>query len=68
MEINSSKDIGKQIQSKRKALLMTQRQASALCNVGTRFLSDLENGKTTLQLDKVLHVCKMFGIKIYSKD
>jgi hypothetical protein len=32
------------------ALKMTQADASALCNVGIRFLSELENGKPTLQI------------------
>lgn len=64
MEITCSKDLGTLIQTKRKKMNISQKQAAALCNVGTRFLSDLENGKPTLQIDKVLFVCKMFGIKI----
>jgi transcriptional regulator with XRE-family HTH domain len=49
------------------ALKMTQADASALCNVGIRFLSELENGKPTLQIDKVLKVANFFDIKIFTE-
>lgn len=64
MEINSVKEIAELVKEQRKKLGMTQAQASALCNVGTRFLSDLENAKPTLQIDKVLKVTALFGIRI----
>lgn len=64
MELNSVKDLATLVKQQRKKMGMTQSEASALCNVGTRFLSDLENGKPTLQIDKVLSVAKLFGLKI----
>ncbi len=33
-------------------------------NIGTRFLSDLENGKPTVQLEKVLHALNGLGFKV----
>ena len=67
MEIFTVKDLSKLIKEKRLALGITQADASALCNVGTRFLSELENGKPTLQIDKVLKVANFFGIKIFAE-
>lgn len=67
MEIFTVKDLSKLIKEKRLALGMTQSDASALCNVGIRFLSELENGKPTLQFDKVLKVAKFFDIKIFAE-
>ena len=67
MEILTVKDLSKLIREKRLKLGMTQTDASALCNVGTRFLSELENGKPTLQIDKVLKVANFFGIKIFTE-
>ena len=67
MEIHTVKDLSKLIKQKRMALKMTQADASALCNVGIRFLSELENGKPTLQIDKVLKVANFFDIKIFTK-
>ena len=67
MEIFTVKDLSKLIKEKSLALGMTQSDASALCNVGIRFLSELENGKPTLQIDKVLKVAKFFDIKIFAE-
>ena len=67
MEIFTVKDLSKLIKEKRLALGMTQSDASALCNVGIRFLSELENGKLTLQIDKVLKVANFFDIKIFAE-
>jgi transcriptional regulator with XRE-family HTH domain len=52
------------VKQKRLEFGMTQSEASALCKVGIRFLSELENGKPTLQIDKVLKVVNFFGIKL----
>ena len=64
MKITSVRDIAVLVKQERLKLGITQVQAAALCNVGTRFLSDLENAKPTLQIDKVLKVARMFGITL----
>jgi HTH-type transcriptional regulator/antitoxin HipB len=64
MAITSVKDIAVLVKQERLKLGMTQVQAAALCNVGTRFLSELENAKPTLQIDKVIKVTQMFGITL----
>ena len=62
--IISPADIGALVRSKRKQDKLTQAETSALCNVGTRFLSELENGKPTLELGKVLQVLSCLGLEI----
>lgn len=58
-------DIGAVIRTMRKTKTdLTQSQAAALCNVGTRFLSDLENGKPTIRIDMAIKVLKAFGIQV----
>jgi len=42
----------------------TQAEAAGYLNVGTRFLSDLENGKLTIQLEKTLQVLEGIGFNI----
>ena len=64
MRIKSIKDLAVMVKQKRQELGITQSFAAEICNVGTRFLSDLENGKPTMQIDKVLDVCNFFDIKI----
>lgn len=57
-------EIGKIVRGARKKAGLRQAQAAALCGVGTRFLSDLENGKPTLHLGKVLKVLHGFGLRV----
>lgn len=61
MEIS---DIGRMVRRKRKAFGLTQAEAAGMCNVGVRFLSELENGKPTLQIGKVFHVLASFGLEV----
>lgn len=51
MIIKSAQDIGKLVKEARKAQNFTQVQLAQLSKVGTRFLSDLENGKPTCEID-----------------
>jgi HTH-type transcriptional regulator / antitoxin HipB len=55
-------DIGAAIRKKRKADGLTLANAAALCGVGYRFMSDLENGKETVQVGKVLRVLMALGL------
>jgi len=58
-------DIGVAIRKKRKEDGLTLADAAALCGVGYRFLSDLENGKETVQLGKALKVLTALGLDVY---
>lgn len=66
--VSSTADIGAAIRKKRKADGLTLADAAGLCNVNYRFLSNLENGKTTVQLGKVLQVLHCLGIEIHLTD
>lgn len=56
-----STNIGKLIRNTRKQQGFTQKEAAGYLNVGVRFLSELENGKPTVQLGKVLQVLEGLG-------
>ena len=62
--ITTPANIGALVRAKRKQDRLTQAETSALCNVGTRFLSELENGKATLELGKVLQVLSCLGLEL----
>jgi y4mF family transcriptional regulator len=62
--IESPADLGRVVRARRKAEGFTQSRAAALCGVGTRFLSELERGKATAELGKVLRVLRGFGIVV----
>lgn len=66
--VRSALDIGAAIRKKRKEDGLTLADAAGLCNVNYRFLSDLENGKATAQLGKVLQTLHALGIEIEMKD
>ena len=59
-----TKTIGDLVRKSRKDQGLTQAEAAGYLNVGTRFLSDLENGKPTVQLEKALHVLKGLGFEV----
>lgn len=59
--------LGQLVRLARKESGLKQVQAAALCGVGVRFLSDLENGKPSLQLAKVLRVLNGFGLSVVIK-
>ena len=61
-----TKTIGKLVKKLRKNQGLTQSEAAGYLNVGTRFLSDLENGKPTIQLEKALHVLNGLGLKLFA--
>ena len=49
------------LKAKRRGLGLTQRDLADLAGVGLRFIRDLEQGKSTLRLDKVNQVLALFG-------
>ena len=51
--------------AKRKELGYTQVQAAALMGTGDRFIRELEKGKPTLQIEKVLYACSMVGLNFH---
>jgi y4mF family transcriptional regulator len=49
------------VKEKRKKLRLTQAQLAEKSGVGLRFIREIEQGKTTLRMDKVNQVIKLFG-------
>jgi len=43
---------------------LTQTEVALSCGVGIRFISDLENGKPSCQIDKALLVMESIGLNI----
>ncbi|MFC1679314.1 transcriptional regulator [Elusimicrobiota bacterium] len=62
--VKNSADIGRIARNRRMVAGLTQIEAAALCKVGTRFLSDLENGKPTAYLGKALQVLRGLGVEV----
>ena len=62
--IKHTKEIGEAIRMRRKEQGVTQAECAALCGVGVRFISNLENGKQTAELSKVIHVMHSLGLEL----
>ena len=56
--------IAKFVKDKRKSLKLTQVDLAEKSGVGLRFVRELEQGKTTLRLDKVNQVLDLFGCEV----
>ena len=64
MELNNTEQLAEYVRVNRKRQKVTQVQLSQLANVGVRFVRDLEDGKPTLQLDKLLQVLQALGVVV----
>ena len=68
MIIKSTADIGNLVKKLRKEKKLTQVELAQLSNIGVRFISDLENGKPTCEIGKILKVVANLGIKIEANN
>ena len=64
VRLESPPEIGNLVRLVRKSYGMTQSELAGSSGVGLRFVVDLEKGKPTCEVGKVLHVLKMLGIAI----
>lgn len=56
--------LGRALRERRRQDGLTLAEAAGLINVGIRFLSELENGKATVRLDKVMRVVAAMGLQL----
>lgn len=57
-------DIGVVVRRARKAMGLRQAELAAAAGVGLRFLVELERGKATVQLDRLLAVLQALGLDL----
>jgi HTH-type transcriptional regulator/antitoxin HipB len=64
MKITSTEQIGILIRTRRKELRVTQKDLAMTCGTGLRFIIDLEGGKPTCHIGKILQVLQALGVKL----
>lgn len=64
MKTYTVRDIGAIIRNRRKELGLSQKQLAEACGRGTRFISDVENGKATVEAGKLLELLAILGFDI----
>lgn len=62
--IHNVEDLGNLVRKIRNKQNMTQADILGLANTGNRFIVELENGKQTVRLDKVLAVLDVLGLEV----
>ena len=62
--VQSSVALGALIRDRRKRLALKQLDLAGLANTGNRFIVDVENGKPTVQLQKVLDLVQLLGLEV----
>lgn len=60
-------DFGRVIATERKRQGLTQARLAGISGVGVTFLSNLENGKQTAELEKALRVLATLGVDLFAK-
>ncbi len=64
MKKTTPEQIGKIVKETRRSMKMTQKELALTSGAGLRFISELEKGKPTCQLGKVLTVLNTLGITL----
>ena len=68
MKILDAKSLGIAIRERRKELKYTQTFLSEFTGLSASFISDLERGKPTAEIEKTLLVINMLGMDLYLKN
>ena len=64
-QISNASELGKLIRTFRKSQRFTLEKISGLTNVSMRFLSEVERGKETAELGKVLATLNTLGLEVF---
>ena len=67
-EIQTTEDLGQLVRRAREQKGLTQQEFADLTGVGRRFISELENGKPTIEFGKALKVALGAGISIHGRQ
>lgn len=64
MTIQNITQLGAAIRATRKQLKVTQKELAMASGTGLRFVIDLERGKPTCQIGKILQVLQALGLRV----
>lgn len=65
VEQKTMEEIGRLVRDERRRQGVTQMQLAGVAGTGVRFVSDLENGKGTIQTGKLLRVVQTLGLGMF---
>ena len=67
MRVTTMTELGSLIREERLRQKLTQTDLAGISGVGITFISQLENGKETAEMGRVIRVLTMLGIDLYAK-
>jgi HTH-type transcriptional regulator/antitoxin HipB len=62
--VRTALDIGQMVKRQRNDMNLRQLDVAGLANTGNRLIVDVENGKPTVQLQKVLDLLDILGLEV----
>ena len=62
--VRTAADLGRVVQAQRSALGLRQIDLAGIGNTGNRLIVDIEKGKPTVQLQKVLDLLDLLGLEV----
>lgn len=62
--VRSAADVGQVVREQRRELSLRQIDLAGIGNTGNRLIVDIEKGKPTVQLQKVLDVLDLLGLEL----
>ena len=68
MNISETAQFGELLKKRRKALHYTQNFLSEVSGLSVSFISDVENGKSTVELGKALYLTNLLGLDLNLKE
>ncbi len=63
--IQAPSQLGQAVRTARLAAGLTQRDLAGACGTSARFIVELERGKATAQIGKIMHVLQMLGLRLH---
>ena len=66
--VRSAADVAQVVRSQRRALRLRQIDLAGIGNTGNRFIVDIEKGKPTVQLQKVLDLLDLLGLELVARQ
>ena len=67
-QITDAKSLGALVKQIRKSQRLTQEQLAAACGLGRRFIVELERGKVTSHIGKIMQVLSALGLSLHLAD
>ena len=62
--VRTALDLGQMVKRQRNGMNLRQLDVAGLANTGNRLIVDVENGKPTVQLQKVLDLLDILGLEV----